>query len=92
MDDENSSDDALQTPGSLFRPNQDEPRLPQDYESPATPVEDTADNPAPPDHPETDTNIDTHELYDEGLTAASELDTQHEGPDDEPRPLNSAGE
>lgn len=91
-DDNTSADDALQTPGTLFRPGQDEPKLAEDNDPPAAPADDTDDNPIPDDHPETDSNIDAHELYDEGLTAASEINAAHEGPDDEPRPLNSAGE
>lgn len=92
MADQNSSDEALQTPGSLFRPNQDEPKLAEDNSPPAAPADDTADPQAPIDYPQTDTNIDTHQAYDEGLTDASEINNAHEGPDNEPRPLNSAGE
>lgn len=35
---------------------------------------DDSDDRLPLDHPQTDTNIDAHELYDEGLDGAADVD------------------
>lgn len=53
--------------------------LPQDYATPAAPPEENDDDTAlPSDHPELDTNLDEHEVYDEGQTNASGVHDQDE--------------
>lgn len=62
--------------------------LPQDNKTPFQPADpnpgmtaNTTDpvvasggSPLPDDHPQTDTNIDSHELYDEGISGAAETE------------------
>lgn len=44
-----------------------------DDDRPFSPPDDTKQH-LPSDHPQTDTNIDSHELYDEGLDGATDVD------------------
>jgi hypothetical protein len=84
-----SADDALEPKDDIFNPERDEERLPEDNDSPAAPPDDITGlgTNVPPDYPQTDTGIDAHEKYDEGMAGAAELNSQIEGPDDSPRPL-----
>ncbi|HSX07407.1 MAG TPA: hypothetical protein VLG11_00775 [Candidatus Saccharimonadales bacterium] len=84
-------DDALEPAGDLFNPVRDEEKLEEDNDSPAAPAD---DNPAdgqrlPADHPEFDyaSDIDEHEKYDEGASAATGVNDQEEHEHDSPRPL-----
>lgn len=84
-----SADDALEPADDVFSPTEDEERLPQDDAPPAAPPDDIAGagTNLPADYPQTDTGMDTHEIYDEGVAAAAETNSELEGPDDSPRPL-----
>lgn len=84
-----SADDALEPADDIFNPNRDEEHLPQDGDSPAAPPTDVTGpgTNLPADYPQTDTGIDAHERYDEGLAGAAETNSSEEGPDDSPRPL-----
>lgn len=96
MDDDNeedrlrpSPDDALELPDDIYNPALDEEHLEEDYDPPAAPGNPHLTTPKlPPDHPATDTNIDPHEAYDEGLTSATDYDALEEVADsDEPFPI-----
>lgn len=63
----------------LYNPQKDEPRLEQDYETPASPAKDTPDTKISKNHPQTDTNIDKTEEYDEGISGASGMNDSLEG-------------
>ncbi len=65
----------------FFNAKRDEPHLPQDYDTPASPPSDVKER-LPKDYPETDTNIESSEVYDEGVTSATDVDAQEE--DDTP--------
>jgi hypothetical protein len=84
-----SEDDALQPKDDIFNPGEDEERLPQDGDSPAAPPTDITGpgTNLPVDDPHTDTGLDEHEVYDEGVAGAAETNSSHEGPDDSPHPL-----
>ena len=66
----------------FFNPRQDEPHLPQDYDPPAAPPSDVSDR-LPRDYPETDSNLEPSEVYDEGITGATDIDESTET--DEPK-------
>lgn len=51
-------------------------KLPQDFDRPASPTDDEEVINAA--HPQTDANLDAHELYDEGLAGAAELSERNE--------------
>lgn len=65
-------DDDDVTTGN-FADADDDSRLINDFSSPFSEPDDQEDH-LPLDHPATDTGIDSHELYDEGLAAAAEVD------------------
>lgn len=67
----------------FFSPVLNEPRLPQDYDTPAAPPSDVINN-LPRDHPATDSSLEPSEVYDEGAAGASEVDAQLEKEDDRP--------
>lgn len=50
----------------------DDEQLDQDYDTPFSNPHDSRDRLAP-DHPATDSGLDEHELYDEGLAGAAEI-------------------
>ncbi|HSD55672.1 MAG TPA: hypothetical protein VLA92_00805 [Candidatus Saccharimonadales bacterium] len=50
--------------------------LEQDFDTPAAPPDET-DDALPKDHPILDTGLDGHEVYDEGVTNASQFNAQH---------------
>jgi len=81
-----SPDDALEPAGDIFNPNKDEETLDQDYDSPAAPPDDVAGT-IDPGHPDTDTDLDAHDVYDEGLKAASGIDAQEGSVTQEVLPL-----
>jgi hypothetical protein len=84
-------DDALEPADDIFNPNKDEETLDQDYDSPAASPDDVAGTIAP-DHPDTDTDIDAHDAYDEGLKGASGIDAQEETAVQEVLPLDPKDE
>jgi hypothetical protein len=79
MDDDNtqSADDALEPIDEDLQVGRRE-KLEEDNDSPAAPAPDNSKL-IPDDHPQTDSEVDSHELYDEGLTSATDFDAQHEG-------------
>lgn len=85
FDDDDRFDDQASRPDpfehedkdDLFNPELDQPRLPNDYDHPAATPDDIEET-IPPSHQETDTNVDPGELYDEGLSSATDIDAQHE--------------
>lgn len=78
-----SPDDALEPPDDIYNPKIDEESLEEDYDPPAEPAHPRLTTPKlPPNHPATDANVDFQELYDEGLTSATDYDAQEEGADD----------
>lgn len=90
-DDEQLKEDALRGDNGMYSPQTDEPTLQEDNDTPAAPADDTdhADEQIPADHPETDANLDEHQVYDEGVTDASEVNAETENPEQKPRPLDS---
>lgn len=75
-----SEDDFLSPDSDIFNPDRDEPHLPEDGAPPAAPPKDTNSHILPADDPRTDpaSDIDSAELYDEGLASATEADTWDE--------------
>lgn len=71
----------------FFSPRLNEPRLPQDYEPPASPPSDIKER-LPRDYPETDSNLEISEVYDEGVSNATDAEAQQDtGPHNVARPL-----
>lgn len=93
-DEDEDKNEALEPPDDIFNPVVDEERLEEDHDPPASPARPHLTTPKlPPDHPATDTEIDTQELYDEGLTSATDYDAHEEAPDsDESHPLEPEDE
>jgi hypothetical protein len=60
---------------AMIEPNDEEKqeKLPNDFSTPFSPPSGIQDN-IDDTHPETDTNIDSQERYDEGISGASEVD------------------
>jgi hypothetical protein len=89
-----SPDDALEPPDDIYNPRVDQERLEQDNDTPTTPAKPHITTPElPPNHPETDTNIEFQELYDEGVTSATDADAQEEVVEaDAPYPLEPESE
>ena len=49
-----------------------------DYDTPSAPPDETdTEDALPKDHPELDTDLDEHDVYDEGVTNASNVNAQH---------------
>ncbi|MGD8373660.1 MAG: hypothetical protein PVI21_02270 [Candidatus Woesebacteria bacterium] len=63
----------------IFDPLHDEPRLSQDYESPAAPPTDIKETLSPQD-PRTDGEMQPAEIYDEGITGATDFNAHHGEP------------
>lgn len=77
IDDQASRPDPFQDrDDGFFSPKHNQPHLPQDYDTPASPPADVAAR-LPRDYPETDTNLESAEVYDEGVDGATDVDTQH---------------
>lgn len=81
-----SADDALEPQDDVFKPLRDEDKLAEDNDSPAAPADDIHST-APLDDPATDDGVDSDELYQEGISGATNADDEEIGPDNEPRPL-----
>ncbi len=84
-DDQASKPDPFQNrDDGFYNPRHDDQHLPQDFDPPTGQPSDTKER-SPKDYPESDSNIDSAELYDEGATSASgvddqdDLDTDHQG-------------
>ena len=96
MDDDNdnrpSADDALEPQDDgMYSPTRDEEILAGDNDPPAAPADDVHAA-GPVDEPETDDQMDSDELYQEGVAGATNADDETIGPDEEPRPLDSVDE
>lgn len=82
--DENLADDKhvdeFEQDDRMFRPDQ-VPRLAEDGASPAAPAKDVPGASVPIDYPQTDTNVDSDEKYQEGFGIASGTTIQHENAD-----------
>lgn len=83
-----SADDALESKDDVFDPTHDEPKLAGDGTTPAAPADDVHST-APIDDPATDSAMDSDELYQEGVSGATNADDEEIGPDEEPEPLES---
>jgi hypothetical protein len=57
----------------------DDEKLDQEYDTPLTNPRDDSGGFVAPDHPATDSGLDEHELYDEGLPTGAETDDREEG-------------
>jgi hypothetical protein len=90
MDDNNnnrqSADDALESHNHIFNPLHDEQKLAEDNDSPAAPADDIH-SVSPIDEPATDSQLDSDELYQEGVAGATNADDEEFSPDDQPMPL-----
>lgn len=76
-----------QNKGSLFSPKQDGMQLPGDYTTPAAPPDDVEETLSKADA-RTDSGIQPEEVYDEGLTGATDYNSQQEDNDhDQPQPV-----
>lgn len=73
---QNTTDDSL------------DPRLTAGGPAPDGPPTNTSHRQLPADDPRTDGEIDSNELYDEGLTSATEADTWEEGDHDIEKPVD----
>jgi hypothetical protein len=86
MDDDDNVTQPLPTPDDALEPKDDlttgQHPLPEDNDPPAAPATNMGQAIAD-DHPITDTEIDSQELYDEGLTGATGADAQDETNDTE---------
>ena len=69
-------------PDDIFDPIHDEDKLPEDGASPASPADDI-NSAAPIDEPSTDDGMDSDELYQEGVSGATNADDEEIGPDEE---------
>jgi len=93
MDDDyrQSADDALEPQDDIYNPKLDQQKLSNDYGSPAAPADDVRTD-APVDDPSTDDQLDSDELYQEGISGATNADDEEINPHEEPRPLDTADE
>ena len=91
MDDDyrRSADDELEDNDGIYVPNRDQTRLPNDDDSPAAPPSDVHSH-VPIDDPSTDDQLDSDELYQEGVSGVTNADDEAVNEDDEPRPLDTA--
>ena len=91
MDDDDdkqlSPDDALEPKDDIYDPESNQTHLARDYDSPASPADDTGKQTLPADHPLGDDDVDDQELYDEGFDSATGSDAQEEEPDNSPKPF-----
>lgn len=81
-----SADDALEPKDDIFNPAQDEQKLPEDGATPAAPADDIPAG-APVDDPSTDDGVDSDELYQEGVSGATNAEDEEVHPDEGPKPL-----
>jgi hypothetical protein len=91
MDDDyrQSADDALEPQDDIYKPKLDQQKLPNDYEPPTAPADDVHTG-VPIDDPSTDDQLDSDELYQEGVSGATNADDEEVDPKEEPRPLDTA--
>jgi hypothetical protein len=82
-----SADDALEPQNEIFDPARDAGQLPEDHDTPAAPADDT-NSTSPLDDPASDDGVDSDELYQEGISGATNADDQEINPDEEPKPLD----
>ena len=80
-------DDALEPADDIYRPDRDEEKLEGDYDTPAAPPSDVTGKSMPPDDPATDTGLDQHEVYDEGIADSAHDNREEENPSDHPERL-----
>lgn len=80
---DNSLEDARY--GDTFHPGKDQEQLPGDGDTPATPATDTEAEPL--DEPAGDTDVDTDEAYQEGISQAADNNDRSVGPDTRPEHL-----
>lgn len=82
-------DDALEPGDEIFDPNTQTAHSRGDYATPSAPPTNTSRKKLSPDDPRTDaaSDIDQQELYDEGLTSATEADTWEESSGDHEKPV-----
>jgi len=76
------ADDRLEPEDDIFDPVHDEEKLAEDNDTPATPADDIHST-APIDEPSTDDQLDSDELYQEGVSGATNADDDEIGPDEE---------
>ncbi len=81
-----SPDDALEPEDEVFDPLRDEEKLPGDYDSPATPAQDIRSG-GRVDEPSTDDEMDSDELYQEGVAGATNAQDEEIQSDEGPFPL-----
>jgi hypothetical protein len=86
-----SADDALESPDDIFDPLRDEKKLAEDNSRPGAPADDIHSD-APVDQPSTDDQMDSDELYQEGVAGATNADDEEIGPDERPKPLEPEDE
>jgi hypothetical protein len=79
-----SADDALEPKDDIFGPKRDEEKLAEDGATPTAPADDIK-SAAPVDEPATDDQMDSDELYQEGVSGATNADDEEVGPDEELR-------
>lgn len=95
MDDDDetreSADDALEPRDEIFDPERDEEMLAEDNDPPAAPADDIH-SAGPIDEPSTDDQMDSDELYQEGVAGATNADDEAIGPDEAPKPLEPEDE
>lgn len=66
-----SPDDLLEETRDQGAAGQEQIRLEEDNDRPAAPPRNPYEPPMPPDHPSTDTGLDSGEVYDKGLEHAA---------------------
>lgn len=89
QDQNRSADNALEPKDDIFNPRRDEPKLPGDYGTPASPPDDVSGPRTPVDDPSTDDHLDEAEVYDEGVTNAAQ-DNSPEDSDNSNQPRKVA--
>jgi len=88
MDDngQQSADDALEPQDDIYNPLKDQEILAEDNTPPAAPADDIYSH-APLDDPSTDDLLDSDEVYQEGVSGATNADDEQIGPDTELHPV-----
>ena len=71
------ADDGLEPENDIFDPLHDEEKLEEDNDTPAAPADDIHST-APIDDPSTDDQLDSDELYQEGVSGATNADDEEE--------------
>lgn len=76
------ADNGLEPEHDIFDPIHDEEKLAEDNDTPAAPADDIHST-VPIDQPSTDDQLDSDELYQEGVSGATNADDEEIGPDEE---------